>query len=62
MKVYESAKVLEDGEVRGSVTLRPLNRDYEPIVLTDVDEDEVAVIAELVEVLARVLDEQEISS
>jgi SOS-response transcriptional repressor LexA len=58
VKVYESAKVLDDGEVGGSITLRPLNRDYEPIVLTDVDEDEVLVMAELVEVLSRVPDEQ----
>ena len=62
VKVYESAKVLEDGEVGGSITLRPLNRDYEPIVLTNVVENEVLVIAELVEVLARVPDEQETSS
>jgi hypothetical protein len=62
VKVYESMKVVEDGEVGGSITLRPLNRGYEPIVLTDVDEDEVLVIAELVEVLARVPDEQESSS
>jgi type III restriction enzyme len=62
VKMYESAKVLEDGQVGGSITLRPLNRDYEPIVFTDVDEDEVLVIAELVEVLARVPDEQESSS
>ncbi len=34
VKVYESAKVLENGEVGGSITLRPLNRDYEPIVRT----------------------------
>jgi type III restriction enzyme len=57
VKVYESAKVLEDGEVRGSITLRPLNGDYEPITLTDVDPDEISVIAELVEVLAPALHE-----
>jgi type III restriction enzyme len=53
VKMYESAKALEDGEVRGSVTLRPLNPDYEAIVLTDVDDEDVVVIAELVEVLPR---------
>jgi type III restriction enzyme len=59
VKVYESAKVSEDGEVSGSITLRPLNRDYEPIVLTAVDEVEVVVIAEFVDVLDRVVDAEE---
>jgi len=62
VKVYESQKVIEDGEVRGSIALRPLNPDYKTIILTDVDEDEVVVIAELVEVLAPVLDEEDRSS
>jgi type III restriction enzyme len=59
VKVYESSKVLEEGGVGGSITLRPLNRDYKPIVLTDVDETEVLVIAELVEVLDQVVDAED---
>jgi phage repressor protein C with HTH and peptisase S24 domain len=59
VKIYGSSKVVDDDEVRGSVTLRPLNPDYEPIVLTHVDDDDVVVIAELVEVLAPGLDDQD---
>ena len=33
------------------ITLKPVNLDYESIVLTDADEDELRVIAELVQVL-----------
>jgi phage repressor protein C with HTH and peptisase S24 domain len=54
VKRYESEKVVEaDGSWRHSVIrLLPLNPTYEPIVLTDVDEGEVSVIAEVVEVLS----------
>ncbi len=41
-----------DGSWRHRVIrLLPESPDFEPIVLTEVDEDDVAVIAELVEVL-----------
>ena len=50
VKVYDSTKVLEDDEVRGSVALRPLNPDFEAIVI-DAEDDAVTVIAEFVEVL-----------
>lgn len=58
VKIYDSSKVLDEGEVRGSVTLQPLNPDYAPIVLTDVEDDDLLVIAELVEVLPGVPDDQ----
>jgi phage repressor protein C with HTH and peptisase S24 domain len=53
VKRYESEKVGADG---GSwrhvkITLRPNNRDFDPIELTSDDEGELAVVAELVEVL-----------
>jgi type III restriction enzyme len=52
VKVYESAKTVdEDGAIRGTVTLRPLNSDYDPIVIPADDAEEVRVVAELVEVL-----------
>jgi type III restriction enzyme len=54
VKVYDSTKVLEDDEVRGSVTLRPLNPDYEAIVLTHVDDDDLVVVAEFIDVLPQV--------
>jgi type III restriction enzyme len=58
VKVYDSTKVLEGDGIRGSVTLRSLNPNYEPIVLTHVDEDDVVVIAEFVEILTPVLGDQ----
>ena len=51
VKLYSSDKVEVDGELRGPVTLRPLNSEYEPIVLTQVDDGDVAIIGELVTVL-----------
>lgn len=53
IKTYESEKVLdEDGGWRHSVIrLLPANPAYQPIVLKDVDEGAVRVIAEFVEVL-----------
>jgi SOS-response transcriptional repressor LexA len=41
----------EDGAIRGTVTLRPLNSDYDPIVIPEDDAEEVRVVAQLVEVL-----------
>ncbi len=34
------------------ITLKPINPEYKPIVLTGADDEELQVIAELVEVLA----------
>jgi SOS-response transcriptional repressor LexA len=53
VKRYESEKATdEDGTWRHlKVTLKPLNPQFEPIVLTVEDEGTVHVIAELVEVL-----------
>ena len=51
VKRYESHKQESDGEVAGTIELRPVNPDFDPIVLEPGDEDEVQVIAELVTVL-----------
>jgi ATP-dependent helicase YprA (DUF1998 family)/phage repressor protein C with HTH and peptisase S24 domain/rubrerythrin len=53
VKRYQSEKVeADDGSWRHvKVTLLPNNRDFEPIEITSDDETDVAVIAELVEVL-----------
>jgi len=53
VKLYESEKSTDaDGTWRHvKVTLRPLNRDFQPIVLTTEDEGAVAVIAEFLRAL-----------
>ena len=52
VKRYESEKVDHGDELRhAKIILRPANPDFEPIVLTDVDEDAVQVVAELLEVI-----------
>ena len=52
IKRYESEKTRDgDSWYHASVTLKPINPDFEPIVLTGTDEGELQVIAELVEVL-----------
>jgi phage repressor protein C with HTH and peptisase S24 domain len=52
VKRYDSEKARAGDSWRHTkITLRPTNPDYAPIVLVDVDEDAVQVIAELVEVL-----------
>ena len=58
LKRYESRKV-QDGDSwrHEEITLRPANPEFEPIVLTCGDEGEVAVVAELVEVITAVLSE-----
>jgi len=50
VKKYDSDVVVVDGERRGSVTLRPLNPDFDPIVIGSSDDD-VQILAELVRVL-----------
>ena len=53
-KINEGSIALQDGDPQhldGKVTLKPINPEFEPIVLADVDEDAVQVVAELVEVV-----------
>jgi phage repressor protein C with HTH and peptisase S24 domain len=52
VKRYHSDKTPSNGSWRhGSITLAPLNPEFEPIVLVNVEEDAFQVVAELVEVL-----------
>ena len=52
VKRYESQKAEQgDSWHHTRITLKPVNPDFEPIVLTGTDEGELQVIAELVEVL-----------
>lgn len=53
VKVYttDEARALAAGEAFHRIILKPLNPDYEPIVLTVEDEEQVRVLAEVVEVL-----------
>ncbi len=52
VKRYESEKGQEGDSWRHrTITLKPLNPDYAPIVLNDVEEQQVQVIAEFMEVL-----------
>jgi len=52
VKRYESEKA-QDGDSwrHEKITLKPVNPDFEPIVLTGADEGQLQVVAELVEVL-----------
>ena len=52
LKRYESKKVRDGDSWRHTeITLKPINPEFEPIILTHADEGEVAVVAELVEVV-----------
>jgi hypothetical protein len=53
LKVYESEKVADgEGSWRHSkVRLLPINREYNPIELENVEDNDIAVIAEFIEVL-----------
>ncbi len=52
VKRYESERVVEGDSWRHSkITLKPVNPDFEPIVLTGTDEGDLQVIAEFLEVL-----------
>ena len=52
VKRYESEKVGDGDSWRhAKITLKPLNVDFEPIILTREDEGELQVVAEVVEVL-----------
>ena len=55
VKEFDSSRVQgKEGEQRtGTILLNPVNREFEPIELTEINEDEVKVIAELIEVLSR---------
>jgi SOS-response transcriptional repressor LexA len=53
VKKYESQKAVTGDSWRHErITLRPVNPEFDPIVLTGTDEDEVQVIAEFLEVLS----------
>ncbi len=53
VKRYESEKVMEGNSWRHTkITLKPNNSVFDPIVLTEADEDDVAVIAEFLEVVS----------
>ena len=57
VKRYRSRKTQdENGWRHVEITLEPLNRDFEPIVMVADDEPEVGVVAELLEVLGPALD------
>jgi hypothetical protein len=52
VKRYESEKEKHAGSWRHTrITLKPLNPGFEAILLTGADEQELQVVAELVEVL-----------
>ena len=52
VKHYESEKATDGNSWRHErIMLKPVNPDFEPIVLTGADEGELEVVAELVEVL-----------
>jgi SOS-response transcriptional repressor LexA len=52
LKQYESEKETHGDSWRHSkITLKPINRDFQPIVLSAEDEHQLQVVAELVEVL-----------
>ena len=53
VKRYESEKVKDGDSWRHTrIALKPVNPDFEPIVLTGAEEGELQVIAEFVEVLS----------
>jgi len=54
VKRYESEKAQAGDSWRHErITLKPVNPDFKPIVLTGADEGQLQVIAEFVEVLGR---------
>lgn len=53
VKRYESEKVMEGDSWRHTkITLKPINPEFNPIILTESDEGDVAVIAEFLEVVS----------
>lgn len=54
VKRYESEKTRDGDSWRHArITLRPVNPEFKPIVLTGADEGQVQVIAECIDVLRR---------
>ncbi|MCY4532206.1 MAG: S24 family peptidase [Gammaproteobacteria bacterium] len=52
VKRYESEKVGEGDSWRHTkITLKPVNAEFEPIILTEADDGELQVVAEVVEVI-----------
>lgn len=52
VKRYESKKThAGDSWRHATITLKPINPDFEPIVLTGADKQDLRVVAELIEVL-----------
>ena len=51
VKRYESEKTASDEWQHAKITLKPNNPEFTPIVLTDLDEDAVQVVAELLAVI-----------
>ena len=52
VKRYESEKATDGDSWRhAKITLKPVNSEFAPIVLTEADEGQLQVVAELVEVL-----------
>ena len=53
VKRYESEKTKDaDSWRHATITLKPVNPDFKPIVLTGADDDQLQVVAELIEVLS----------
>ena len=54
VKRYESEKVMEDDSWRHTkITLKPYNPAFDPIVISEADEGDVAVVAEFLEVVLK---------
>jgi len=52
VKRYQSEKVIDGDSWRNTrITLKPINPDFQPMVLTGSEEGELQVVAEFVEVL-----------
>ena len=53
LKVYKSEKAIDNNDSwrHTKITLEPLNPEFDPIVLTAADEDDVRVLAEFVAVI-----------
>jgi hypothetical protein len=52
VKRYESEKTEDaDSWRHAKITLKPVNPDFQPIVLTGADEGQIQVVAEIVEVV-----------
>ena len=52
LKRYQSERVMHGDSWRhASITLQPVNPEFDPIIISDADDVELTVVAELVEVL-----------